>query len=310
MAFKAIRNNELEIYSFSLNEPEWNAEKLNKSNTYTMPCCQAAAVLKTSKLGVQFFAHKADSCNQAGESVEHQFCKYISARALIENGWSVEAEKRGSTPDGAVWIADVYAEKDGVKLAIEVQWSDISGIEIERRNDKYLESGVHAIWLCRNKPFAASKRLPIFSIGDDFSVSGFRSSIDYSIQQIELTEFINTMVCGKVKKLSKTKLLKAACSYRRRKCKGCNEYSYNDLDVNAFIVLDNAKISFSGLSDITYDFSGIIGDIDIQDGLMKCKNCNTRNHLHNGSSVIKLNEYADATITRRDSQYDEWIIFP
>ncbi len=118
-----------------------------------MACCGADAVLKTTAQGTQFFAHKSksSSCSVSdGESRDHQFAKYVVCRTLHELGWNVQTEKRGSTPDGRIWVADVYAEKGKTKVAVEIQWSPQSFVDTQLRQQAYQQSGVRGLWLIRD----------------------------------------------------------------------------------------------------------------------------------------------------------------
>lgn len=168
---------EKEIYSFTLDDEQWSRlkEKYKNLNMY-MPCCDTKAIPKKNKLGTQFFAHYPSSTCEfsSGESREHQLCKYLILKHLHENGWKVFPEYRGQTPDGEIWIADIYAEKEQSKIVIEIQWSYQSIEETERRQEKYKASGVRAIWFMRttlkNKWDVLdyqSYELPIFSISLD-----------------------------------------------------------------------------------------------------------------------------------------------
>ncbi|ATU44956.1 hypothetical protein CS557_05460 [Acinetobacter junii] len=61
---------------------------------------------------------------------------------LHENGWKVFPEYRGQTPDGEIWIADIYAEKEQSKIVIEIQWSyqSIEETECRQKSIKLQES--------------------------------------------------------------------------------------------------------------------------------------------------------------------------
>ncbi|WP_299222044.1 competence protein CoiA family protein [uncultured Psychrobacter sp.] len=178
MAFSCKKNNQT-IYSFQYDLKDWIALKEDKNAAFTMSCCGKQAILKTSKLGTQFFAHKVkpdnSSCSTGGESDEHMDIKRLVMQELARNGWSVEVEKRGATPSGEEWIADIYAEKGKAKIAIEVQWSPQTFIETRRRQEKYAQSGVRCAWLLRSGSVKdtnaitgdyaySTKDLPVFSI--------------------------------------------------------------------------------------------------------------------------------------------------
>ena len=58
MAFNCIKNDK-QIYSFVYSLKDWIALKEDKTSSFNMACCGNQAILKTSKLGTQFFAHKS-----------------------------------------------------------------------------------------------------------------------------------------------------------------------------------------------------------------------------------------------------------
>ena len=173
MGFLSIIENK-EIFSFMLNDEQWDRLKYKYKNlSMHMPCCQTRAIPKKSKLGTQYFAHHPSStCSiPTGESREHQFCKYLILKYLYENGWTVTPEFRGQTPSGEIWIADIYAEKNKAKIAIEIQWSPQNIEETKRRQEKYIASGIRTVWFMRttskNKWDVLdyqSYELPVFSI--------------------------------------------------------------------------------------------------------------------------------------------------
>ena len=153
MAFSCVMNEE-KIYSFHFSPEQWIKLKCEyKQHVFRMPCCGAKALLKTSALGTQFFAHKtkSESCpSPALETREHLFAKYLISRTLFEMGWQVETEKKGITPQGKAWIADIYAEKGRAKMAVEVQWSPQSYEETTLRQQIYKDAGIRCVWLLRD----------------------------------------------------------------------------------------------------------------------------------------------------------------
>lgn len=96
MAFNCIKNDK-QIYSFVYSLKDWIALKEDKTSSFNMACCGNQAILKTSKLGTQFFAHKSkpetNDCSNGGETPEHIHIKYLVSKKLFECGWSVEVEK-------------------------------------------------------------------------------------------------------------------------------------------------------------------------------------------------------------------------
>jgi hypothetical protein len=131
-----------------------------------MPCCSSVVTLKKSRLGTQFFAHKAlGTCLIAAETEAHLRIKRMAIEAARANGWTANAEVPGISPSGEPWKADVLAHKDGRKVAVEVQWSRQAVEEIWRRHVRYKESGVRCLWLLRQPDFPVTRRLPAVCIG-------------------------------------------------------------------------------------------------------------------------------------------------
>lgn len=227
MAFACMKNNE-PIHSFVYSLKDWIALKEDKVSIFKMTCCGNQAILKTSKLGTQFFAHKAkpktNDCSTGGETAEHIHIKYLVSKTLFECGWSVEVEKRGISSKGEQWIADIYAEKGKAKVAIEVQWSRQSFIETKRRQQVYKDSGVRCAWLLRSGSVKdrdaiigdfmhRTKSVPVFSIYKNKKESDSTYHV-YNVckvaleeelrlepldqTELELDNFVEKLVSGKI----------------------------------------------------------------------------------------------------------------
>ena len=92
------------LLAFDLTPTEWDRlrDDNRKERHLSMPCCSAEVVLKTSKLGTRFFAHKrVGSCTVTGETEHHLKLKTIAVGS--------------KSPDGEEWIADVLATKGEAK---------------------------------------------------------------------------------------------------------------------------------------------------------------------------------------------------
>ena len=95
-------------------DEEWKAlrARARAERHLKMPCCPAQSVLKTSRLGTRFFAHKARSaCDWKPETEVHLLLKRVTLETARECGWEAQTEVGGSTPDGDRWTADVLAWK-------------------------------------------------------------------------------------------------------------------------------------------------------------------------------------------------------
>lgn len=156
-----------DILAFELSKDEWSAlreENAGKQHL-RMPCCDSTVVLKTSRLGTQFFAHaRKGGCASAQETPEHILAKSRVAESAKRSGWSVTTEFRGSTPEGEVWIADVFATKGNVKIAFEIQWSAQDEETTKFRQDRYKKSGVRALWLMRQPNILIDESIPTFHL--------------------------------------------------------------------------------------------------------------------------------------------------
>lgn len=198
MAFTCIKNDK-QIHSFVYSLKDWIALKEDKNSSFNMVCCGNQATLKTSKLGTQFFAHKIkpkdSNCSTGGETAEHIHIKYLVMKELGRNGWDVKVEKRGVTPSGEEWIADIYAEKGKAKIAIEVQWSPQTFIETRRRQEKYAQSGVRCAWLLRSGSMKetnaitgdyaySTKDLPVFSVYNNKMQNG-QNYMVYNVNKLD-----------------------------------------------------------------------------------------------------------------------------
>jgi hypothetical protein len=170
LPLRAISNSK-NLNAFEYEESSWQTLKTTyKSLNLRLPCCNAPAIPKTSKLGNFFFAHKnRNECNSEPESAEHIYLKSIIAKAAVNAGWSVVTEFPGQSKDDERWIADVYCEKDKARVALEIQLSYITYEALKLRNQRYRNSGVRAAWFILNTKFNAnyttpSKEVPLFRV--------------------------------------------------------------------------------------------------------------------------------------------------
>lgn len=176
--------------AYELDSVAWNALKGSyKGSCLVMPCCPRQAIPKTSKLGVQYFAHaRRGDCTSAPESEDHLLLKSLIAQVALQQGWQVTTEYAGSTPSGEPWVADVYCVNGSARIALEVQWSQQTLAEYQRRTKKYAESGVRCAWLFRlhggkqhyRTDFIEDYELPYFGIrkdGGDYVVSRYETGV-------------------------------------------------------------------------------------------------------------------------------------
>jgi len=139
---------ETRIESWTVSAADWLALKASYRKSGVIMSCGQDGIPKTSRLGTQFFAHRPNSeCaahDGAPETAIHLRAKAAVAQAAQEVGWNATVEYAA---DDRSWIADVLLEKDGHRVAVEVQWSPQSDVDFRRRQDRYETAGIECIWL-------------------------------------------------------------------------------------------------------------------------------------------------------------------
>jgi competence CoiA-like predicted nuclease len=97
-----------------LSETQW--EGLKGSRSLRMPCCDALAYRRTSRLETRHFAKSPGShCGAEEESAEHLAAKAEIVRGCHELKWDAISEYVGDQ-----WRADVYAMRGRHHLAFEI----------------------------------------------------------------------------------------------------------------------------------------------------------------------------------------------
>ncbi|MBE1301796.1 MAG: hypothetical protein GJ680_18075 [Alteromonadaceae bacterium] len=154
MPLTALINGD-QICASEINSAQWQALKHNHSLTLTMKCCGEAAIAKTSKKGLHFFAHKnvIKECSSAPESLLHMELKLLVADIGKKCGFAMELEKAGTALNGDRWVADVYCNNNAKPFVVEIQCSYQSTTTFSRRHGQYQTSGVRAMWLYDDSVF-------------------------------------------------------------------------------------------------------------------------------------------------------------
>jgi Competence protein CoiA-like family len=298
MSIRAILN-DIDVYSFDYDDESWQSLKNNHKNlNFVMPCCNSHAVPKTSKLKNYFFAHsKQGECTSAPETPEHLYLKTIIAKIARSDGWLVTTEKKGETPSGEVWIADVFCTKGNVKLAFEVQWSAQTNDEFIRRTRKYTESDVRVAWLYRlrgnkeyyKRDFPVSKELPLFGIRHNKETNAI------SVPQFDVLaeEFIQGVFEGKLKWLpspgdqlivkippeiikcwkckKQTKIIKDVLFYNKNNI-FISARSFSDRNIPDLILhnVGNKELAKHGVGSIKKRYSKTVGAAYLSNGCFHC----------------------------------------
>ncbi|AYN96820.1 hypothetical protein EAW52_24230 [Pseudomonas sp. LTJR-52] len=168
MPLRALNQSGESIQAFDLSPVEWAMLKATtKAARLVMPCCGADAILKTSRRGTQFFAHKKQGdCTSAPESEQHLRLKALVVKLIRKHGWTAATEVDGETPSGEPWVADVLATKGTRRVAVEVQWSSQVDETSLYRQQRYLESDVRGLWLMHQANFPISKAFPAVCVDE------------------------------------------------------------------------------------------------------------------------------------------------
>ncbi|GJL48141.1 hypothetical protein TUM17580_42000 [Citrobacter farmeri] len=113
---------------------------------FNCPECGKEVTLKKGVVMTHHFAHKPPvTCYYgAGESELHRKAKLEIFESLQGNGFVTEVELEKSFGDVR---ADVFAIIKGTPVAIEVQRSTLTPIQIYQRTASYFQKGIYVLWL-------------------------------------------------------------------------------------------------------------------------------------------------------------------
>lgn len=279
MPFKAIYEQKV-IHSFEYDEKAWDVLKLKtKQKLLFMSCCGELAIPKSSHLGTQFFAHKVKgNCLNNGETIEHQFAKYLCAKTAFEEDWDIEIEKSGSSSLNEQWIADLICQKNKAKIAIEIQWSFQKYDDFIFRQERYQRSGVRGLWLTRYNftkeesfLYKPSVNLPIFKLSFNkenkhFEVSGFKKINKCNNREpiVELSNFIKLILSGKIQWLpKKNKNISFKIELFNEKCWKCRRLTSLVVSIGFYIEF-GLKIYESSIENLPSEFLEILNDDDLR----------------------------------------------
>lgn len=135
------------VLAGSFEPSAWEALKLSYHvGDLVMPCCQTAAIPKTSPNGHQFFAHHSGECTSGPETRWHTDAKGLVNSTLQDMKVECWLEREGGDV-GCTWKADVFFKSAGRQIAIEIQHSYQSLADYRARQMRYRRAGVDAYWL-------------------------------------------------------------------------------------------------------------------------------------------------------------------
>lgn len=201
MPLRCIDDAGMCVQSHFLDEHQWAALKAahKKQRHLRMPCCNELAVLKTSRLGTQFFAHhRRGECTTKPESAEHLLLKSLVAQAAVKCGWTVATEVRGQTEQGEEWVADVLATRGKSRVALEIQWSRQTESETYARQARYKKSGVRGLWLFKQSDFPIDHNVPAVQIiQHERGVFEAVVKVNNDLLRLSVEEFIHHAFSGR-----------------------------------------------------------------------------------------------------------------
>lgn len=183
------------VHAFDLKPEAWRVlhDENHSQRHLRMPCCSSQVILKRSRRGTQYFAHKtADQCRTAPETEMHLRLKRLAMEVARANGWDADTEVAGTTPSGEPWRADMLARFGEHKVAVEIQWSPQTNDETWRRQERYAQSGIRCLWLMRQSGLPVDRGLPAAVIGGD-PEQGYVAMVPTGIgmQRVAMEEFLD-----------------------------------------------------------------------------------------------------------------------
>ncbi|MEY9768582.1 hypothetical protein ABIA14_000859 [Sinorhizobium fredii] len=197
MSLRCVDETGADPYAFELHPEAWQAliEHNRKCRSLRMPCCPAEVNLRRSHRGTQHFVHKAvGGCSTAQETEAHLRLKRIAVEVARQHGWDAKTEFAGSSPSGETWIADVLAQKNSTRVAIEIQWSSQTNDETMRRQERYRQSGIRCLWLLKQPGFPTTEALPAALIVEHNET--YSARVAYS-QEMPVEAFLDAVFGGR-----------------------------------------------------------------------------------------------------------------
>lgn len=150
------------IDSVLITDEQWKTFKAASRASELLMACGKPGFPRTSRHGLRHFAHKSKAdCVRPecwSETAQHLAAKAAVARAADADGWNATVEY--PAPDRS-WIADVMAEKNGRRVAFEIQWSRQSAEEFTRRQERYGSDDIECLWIIHRRNLAAAQEAEV-----------------------------------------------------------------------------------------------------------------------------------------------------
>ncbi|WIE81229.1 hypothetical protein [Curtobacterium sp. MCSS17_016] len=214
-----------EVVATKVSADDWAAYKGRKP--WPVLSCGRDGHAKTSKLGTQFFAHAPKvNCDaeHKGETPEHRQVKAAIITVATNLGWNARAEVPA---DNRSWIADVLVERDGRRIAFEVQLSGQVEGGYQHRQQRYTAEGIECYWLTRRATPAELRQVPALHVrvkdtDPDITVAAQQRSTD----RRPLETFVAAVLNGDLRWAPEaTAPQDAAVRWGIHRCIECDQYS-------------------------------------------------------------------------------------
>ncbi|MCP8685938.1 competence protein CoiA [Marinobacterium sedimentorum] len=147
----------------------WELMKKNHVvGDFSMLCCGAPAIPKTSANGLRFFSHYSDECASAPETIWHLNTKESFIKELRKKSIQAKDEVPGGLKSEK-WKADIYFEYQNRKIVFEVQHSYQHLSEYFKRQERYINSGVECYWVLYKPRFiTVTKSILKYRLKEEF----------------------------------------------------------------------------------------------------------------------------------------------
>jgi hypothetical protein len=170
MALKALVNGKM-VHADDLSEDQFRAIQVKKPQVI-MFCCQTRGYMRVRE-EYQEFVHyrRTEQCLGRPDSPVHDLLKIAVRNAARSAGWEADYEVPDPRPEQK-WIADVLAQKEKTRVAIEIQISPITEAELTRRQQIYADSKVRSCWFVKQRAawkyvVTPDKKVPIFQLTEE-----------------------------------------------------------------------------------------------------------------------------------------------
>lgn len=117
-----------------------------EESPFYCPSCRGELNIRKGRIKIHHFAHKPPfNCTHGeGETEAHRKCKETLYNLLsVRNNLTLLDIESNL----GIVIPDIYAQINGIPVAIEIQKSNLSVNEITYKTQKYHELGINVLWL-------------------------------------------------------------------------------------------------------------------------------------------------------------------